>query len=51
MLEKVIVLAERGLILWRYHWGEDRASSVRAVNLVRVREGRIIEALGYVKAG
>lgn len=47
--EDLIVMGERGIILWRYHWGPDQASSVRGVNLMRVREGRIIEALGYVK--
>ncbi len=49
--EEVIALGDRGIILWRYHWGEDRASSVRGVNLMRLREGRIVEAQGYVKAG
>jgi hypothetical protein len=36
-------------ILWRFHWGPGRESSVRGVNLMRVRDGRIVEALGYVK--
>jgi hypothetical protein len=48
--EDLIILADRGIILWRYHWGEDRASSVRGVNLMRVRGRRIVEALGYVKS-
>jgi hypothetical protein len=30
-------------------WGPDRANSVRGVNLMRVRDGRIVEAQGYVK--
>jgi hypothetical protein len=47
--EDPIVLGKRGIILWRYHLGLGRESSVRGVNLVRVREGRIVEALGYVK--
>ena len=46
-LEDVVVLGERGFILWRYHWGAD--GSVRGVNLMRIRNGRIVEALGYVK--
>ena len=46
-LENVAVLGDRGIIRWRYHWGE--GSSVRGVNLMRVRDGLIVEALGYVK--
>jgi len=48
-LEDVTVLGERGIIRWRYHWGE--SSSVRGVNLMRVRAGQIVEAQGYVKGG
>jgi hypothetical protein len=48
-LEDVTVLGERGIILWRYHWGPGGESSVRGVNLMRVRNGRIVQALGYVK--
>lgn len=47
--EDIIVMGERGIILWRYHWGPEQASSVRGVNLMRVRDGRIVEAMGYVK--
>ncbi|HEV2331891.1 MAG TPA: nuclear transport factor 2 family protein [Gammaproteobacteria bacterium] len=49
VLEDTIVMGERGIILWRYHWGPERSSSVRGVNLMRVRDGRIVEAKGYVK--
>jgi hypothetical protein len=48
-LEDVAVMDERGIIRWRYHWGPDRQSSVRGVNLMRVENGLIVEALGYVK--
>ena len=48
-LEDVPVMGERGLILWRYHWGPETESSVRGVNLMRLRNGLIVEALGYVK--
>ena len=47
--EDIIARGDRGEIRWRLVWGPDRASSVRGVNLMRVREGRIVEALGYVK--
>ncbi|WP_119269015.1 nuclear transport factor 2 family protein [Taklimakanibacter deserti] len=48
--ETIIARGDRGEIRWRLVWGPDRASSVRGVNLMRVRDGRIVEALGYVKA-
>jgi ketosteroid isomerase-like protein len=47
--EDLIVTGDRGIILWRFHWGAEQAASVRGVNLMRVRDGRIAEALGYVK--
>ena len=48
-LEEVAVFGERAVIQWRYHWGEGVADSIRGVNLMRVRGGRIVEGLGYVK--
>jgi hypothetical protein len=48
-LENVIVTGDRAIILWRFCWGEDETSSVRGVNLMRVRDGLIVEAKGYVK--
>ena len=48
-LEDLVVAGDRGIILWRYHWGPGRESSTRGVNLMRVRDGLIAEALGYVK--
>ena len=47
--EGIIARGDRGEIKWRLVWGADRASSVRGVNLMRVRDGRIVEAQGYVK--
>jgi ketosteroid isomerase-like protein len=35
---------------WALQWGEGEDDRVRGVNLIRVREGRIVEARGYVKA-
>jgi hypothetical protein len=49
-LEDVVVAGDRAIIRWRFWWGEGEASSVRGVNLMRVRDGRIVEAMGYVKA-
>jgi len=48
-VEDVVVTGERATIRWRLRWGEDERSSVRGVNLMRVRDGQIVEALGYVK--
>jgi len=49
VLEDVVVMGERGVILWRFQKERDEAGAVRGVNLMRVRDGRIVEALGYVK--
>jgi ketosteroid isomerase-like protein len=48
-LEDVEVAGERAIIRWRFRWGEGESDSVRGVNLMRVRGGRIVEAMGYVK--
>jgi ketosteroid isomerase-like protein len=49
-IEDTIALEYRGVILWRYRWGTDDSASVRGVSIVRVRDGQIVEALGYLKA-
>jgi ketosteroid isomerase-like protein len=48
-VEDVVVLGDRGTIRWRYRFGGGDDESVRGVNLMTVREGKIVEALGYVK--
>lgn len=48
-LEEVAIAGDRATIRWRLRWGEDDTRSVRGVNLMRVRNGQIVEALGYVK--
>ena len=48
-LEDVVVAGDRAIIRWRYRFGDGDASSVRGVNLMHVRHGRIVEALGYAK--
>ena len=35
---------------WALQWGDGEQDRVRGVNLIRIREGRIVEARGYVKA-
>jgi len=46
-LEEMFVAGDRATIRWRF-WMAD-GSSVRGVNLMRVADGRIVEAMGYVK--
>jgi hypothetical protein len=40
---------ERAIIRWRYWWGDGAQNSVRGVNLMKVRDGLIVEGLGYIK--
>jgi hypothetical protein len=35
---------------WVLRWGQGKNDWVRGVNLIRIRDGRIVEARGYVKA-
>jgi ketosteroid isomerase-like protein len=48
-LEDTIVIGDRAIVLWRLRFGATDEESVRGVNLMRVRDGKIVEALGYVK--
>jgi len=50
-VEDVTVSGERATIRWRYRFGEAPAASVRGVNLMLIRDGQIVEALGYSKTG
>ena len=45
--EDTFVMGDRANIRWRYHFGD--GGSVRGVSLIRVRDGRIVEALAYAK--
>jgi len=40
---------EWALIRWRYVWGSGPGDSVRGVNVMRVVDGKIVEAAGYSK--
>ncbi|RUT98326.1 nuclear transport factor 2 family protein [Mesorhizobium sp. USDA-HM6] len=46
-LEETFVAGDRATIRWRF-WMSD-GSSLRGVNLMRVADGQIVEAMGYVK--
>jgi len=49
--EEIIAVGEHAIIRWRYRFGPGLSQSVRGVNVMRVRDGLIVEALGYVKSG
>lgn len=46
-IEETFIAGDRATIRWRF-WMADGAS-LRGVNLMRVADGRIVEAMGYVK--
>jgi ketosteroid isomerase-like protein len=49
--EEIDAIDERAIIRWRYRFGPALSKSVRGVNVMRVRDGLITEAFGYVKSG
>jgi len=50
-VEDVVVSGEHATIRWRYRFGAGPADSVRGVNVMRIRDGHTVEALGYSKTG
>jgi ketosteroid isomerase-like protein len=48
-VEDVVICGDRATNRWRYRFGDDEESSVRGVTLIRVRDGKIAEALAYAK--
>lgn len=48
--EDIWVAGRRGVVRWRRRWGAVDPESVRGVNLMRVRDGLIVECLAYVKS-
>ncbi len=49
--EEIWTSEDRGIIRWRLRWGEGEADRIRGINIMRVRDGKIVEGLGYVKGG
>jgi hypothetical protein len=47
--EDVIVAGGRATICWSYRFGPALNDYVRGVNVMRIRDGVIVEALGYAK--
>jgi hypothetical protein len=50
-VEDVALFGDRANIRWRYRFGPGLSQSVRGVTLIRLRDGLIVEALGYAKTG
>jgi NAD(P)-dependent dehydrogenase (short-subunit alcohol dehydrogenase family) len=51
LAEEISAMGDRGIIRWQLRWSEREGDRVRGVNIMRVRDGKIVEALGYVKGG
>jgi uncharacterized protein (TIGR02246 family) len=48
--EEVIVSGDRCVVRWRYSWTDgDAPGSVRGVDVITVRDGKVAEKLAYVK--
>jgi SnoaL-like domain len=45
------VADDRATIRWRYRFGDGEEDTIRGVTLMHIRDGKIVEALGYVKGG
>lgn len=48
--EPAEICGELAVQPWLLHWGDGERDRVRGVNLIRIRDGQIVEARGYVKA-
>src|SRR4051812_15097678 len=49
--EEVLVCGDRGILRWRSRWidASGQPGQVRGVDVVRVRDGKVVEAFAYVK--
>ncbi|BCH26164.1 hypothetical protein MesoLjLc_60790 [Mesorhizobium sp. L-8-10] len=47
--EEIWASQDRGIIRWQLRWSKSKADRVRGINIMRVRDGKIVEGLGYVK--
>src|SRR6478735_2922848 len=45
-MEEIVTVEDRAFVLWRYDWGDGH---VRGVDVMRVRDGKVVETLAYVK--
>lgn len=44
--EEMVAIGGRGVVRWRYSWGDGH---IRGVDVFRVRDGKVVEKLSYVK--
>lgn len=49
MPENISVGGNKATIQWTYMWGEQLENHIRGVTLITIRNGKITEAIGYVK--
>lgn len=47
--EEIFVVGDRIVTRWRFVRGDDESKSLRGLNMMRVRGGKFVEALGYAK--
>jgi ketosteroid isomerase-like protein len=47
--EEVIIAGDRAITRWTLRWGPREEDSIRGCNVMRVRDGQIVEGFGYVK--
>ncbi|WEK43185.1 MAG: nuclear transport factor 2 family protein [Candidatus Sphingomonas colombiensis] len=48
-VEEIWASEDRGIMRWQLRWSGHEADRVRGVNIMRVRDGKIVEGMGYVK--
>jgi hypothetical protein len=48
--ERIDILGERALIFWRLPLENGKAGYLRGVNIIHVRDGKIVETNGFVKS-
>jgi SnoaL-like protein len=47
--EEVWVAGDRAVCRWRLQWGPGASDFIRGVNVTKLRDGLIVESMGYVK--
>jgi ketosteroid isomerase-like protein len=47
--EEILVVGDRIVTRWRLRWGDEDSASLRGLNMMRVRDGKLVEAFGYAK--
>ena len=45
-MEEILTVGDRALVRWRYAWADGH---VRGVDVMRVRDGKVVETFAYVK--